>query len=72
MLMAFRRDESPYTGFGCALREIDPGAEYEVTLSAGYEPSGPQRMRGEQLQSPRLEIDEHPDSLVVEYKHLGA
>ncbi len=71
LVMAFRRDESPYTGFACDLREIDPDAEYEVTHSAGYEPSPPQRIAGEQLRSLEVEIADRPGSLVVEYKRLA-
>ncbi len=70
MVVAFRRDESPYTGFECALREIDADADYEVTFSSAYEPSPPGRMTGDQLRSTTLPIPARPGSLLVEYRRL--
>lgn len=68
MVVAFRRHASPYTGFQCALRDIDPDAEYEVTESRGYEPGPSATRKGADLQAMELRIDELPGSLVVEYR----
>ncbi len=71
MVIAFRRDRSPYSGFTAELRAIDPAAEYEVVRSPGYEPSPPVRMKGTQLQRLRIDIDERPGSVVVEYRRVS-
>jgi alpha-galactosidase len=70
MVVAFRRHESPYASFDCTLYEIDPGADYEVIRSELYLPSAPAKMTGSELAGMRLEIDEQPGSLVVEYRRL--
>jgi alpha-galactosidase len=72
MVVAFRRHQSPYGCFVCALHEVDVAADYEVTLSRCYEPNTPVRMKGAQLRSLKVEIDEEPGSLVVEYKRVEA
>ena len=68
MVMAFRREASPEAIHAVELRGIDAGAEYEVTSSYGYERSPPKRMRGAELQSLKLQIDEKPGSVVIEYR----
>jgi alpha-galactosidase len=68
MVMAFRRDTSPDAAHAVVLREIDPAADYDVTLSYGYEPSAPKRMNGASLRSLKLQIDEKPGSVVIEYR----
>ncbi|MBN2559589.1 MAG: NPCBM/NEW2 domain-containing protein [Phycisphaerae bacterium] len=68
ILLCFRRERSPYASFDCELREIDPAADYEVTLSAGYQPSSPVTIRGEELLRYRAVIDERPGSLILEYR----
>jgi len=68
MVIAFRRHQSPYSGYDCELRGIDEGATYEVTQSADYEPSAPERMEGSQLRRLNLRIDDRPGSVVVEYR----
>jgi alpha-galactosidase len=70
MVMAFRREGSPDAVRTLQLREIDPKAEYDVTQSYGYEPSAPKRMKGEELRSLRLQIDEKPGSVVIEYRKV--
>lgn len=68
MVVAFRRHQSPYGSFVCALQEVDPAADYEVTLYRSYKPSAAIRMKGAQLRSLKVEIDEAPGSQVIEYK----
>jgi len=68
IVLAFRREQSPYAGYDCELHEIDPSGQYEVMLSQSYQPSPPQRMSGEALRRFRAIIDEKPGSLLVEYR----
>ena len=68
MLMAFRRDASPEAVHPVELREIDPAADYEVTQAYGYEPSAPKRLKGSDLRSLKLQIDEKPGSVIIEYR----
>jgi alpha-galactosidase len=70
MVVAFRRHLSPYTGFTCALNEIDPEADYEVTISLGYTPNPSQTMKGDELRAVVLDIDELPGSILLEYRLL--
>ena len=69
LVLAFRRPESPYTGFSLeGLRGIEPEAEYEVTVSHSYAPEPVLRMPGAGLLKYAAEIHERPGALVVEYK----
>jgi alpha-galactosidase len=68
MLMAFRRQESPRGTCECRLREIDPAADYRVTLYHTYEPEKPLTMKGAALQKLTLEIGESPGSVIMEYR----
>jgi alpha-galactosidase len=70
MVMAFRRHQSPYTGFTCALNEINPETDYEVTLSPGYTPNPPKTMHGAELRQLVLGMDKAPDSVLLEYRPL--
>lgn len=70
MVMAFRRPASPYTGFACTLRAIRNDAEYEVTLSRGFEQETPVRMSGTGLAACDAHIDEAPGSLLLEYREI--
>ena len=49
IVMAFRRDQSPYGSYDCRLREIDPPATYQVTMYHGYDPEKPITMKGSDL-----------------------
>jgi hypothetical protein len=71
MFVLFRRPKSSFASY--VLREaraIEPGADYEVTQSRGYEPSKPNRMKGEGLLRLKLDVDESPGSVVVEYRKV--
>ncbi len=71
MVLAFRRHASPYASYDCELYAIDPAARYEVTVSQGYEPAAPKRVRGAVLRHLEAEIGERPGSVVIEYRRLG-
>jgi len=70
MVIGFRRHESPVNVFTCALNEIDPEADYEVTISAGYAPDPSTKMKGAELRAVVLDIDEVPGSILLEYRLL--
>jgi alpha-galactosidase len=71
MIVAFRRHQSPYTGFTCALREIDADANYEVTESISYTPAASKTMTGADLRAVVLNIAEAPGSVLLEYRPLS-
>jgi alpha-galactosidase len=68
MILAFRRQASPYGSCWCEPRGVDVGARYEVTISHGYERGKPATIQGAALAHFRAEIDDRPGSLVVEYR----
>lgn len=70
MVVAFRRHQSPYTGFACALSEIDAEANYEVIVSPGYTTGPSKTMKGADLRTVVLSIDETPGSVLLEYRLL--
>ena len=69
--MCFRRERSPYASFDCALRDIDPAADYEVMERRGFQPSPPEHITGQQLQGYRATVDTRPGSLVIEYRRVS-
>ena len=70
MVMAFRRDQSPYGSYDCDLREIDPSASYQVKMYHGYDPEPPITMKGPDLRQVNLAVRERPGSVIVEYEQL--
>jgi alpha-galactosidase len=70
LIVAFRRPASPYASYDSEPRGIEPAGEYDVTLSQGYQPSDPVKMKGDALRRLQLRIDERPGSLLVEYRRL--
>jgi alpha-galactosidase len=71
MVILFRRPKSSFASY--VLREaqgIEPEAEYEVTQSRCYEPSKPERMKGDALQRLKVDVDACPGSVVVEYRNV--
>jgi alpha-galactosidase len=72
MVVAFRRPEAPDAEFQIKLHEIDPAAEYEVTQATTYEPSAPTRVKGAELTTMKLHLDERPGSIIIEYRKLPA
>jgi alpha-galactosidase len=68
MVVAFRRHESPQPAFTARLREIDRDAEYEVTKSVTYERGQPERLKGSQLEQLKIELEQRPGSVIIEYR----
>ena len=71
VIFAFRRHESPYTGYTAHLREIDEKANYSVTEYYDYTPSRPKKMKGADLRQLNVNIDTCPGSVVIEYRKAG-
>jgi alpha-galactosidase len=71
MVMAFRRDQSPYAGYEAELREIDPSGDYQMTVYRTYDGDKPAVLKGSALQKLRIEIDERPGSVMIEYKRIA-
>ncbi len=68
MVLALKRHKSPFPVFLLKeIRGIDPEAEYEVTISRTYEPAAPVIMNGSALKNFKIEIDETPGSVLIEY-----
>jgi alpha-galactosidase len=70
MVIAFRRHQSPYSRFVCALHEIEEMAEYNVTMAFGYEAQNIHRLAGQQLRGIELAIEDCPGSVLVEYARV--
>lgn len=70
IVLAFRRQNSPYTAMTCALRGIDPNAEYTVTTSATYKSSKPRTMKGRDLAHLETRITDCPGSVLIEYARV--
>jgi alpha-galactosidase len=70
MVLAFRRDTSPYRTFDTALHEIAPDAKYDVTFYHTYSPEKNMLLSGSDLQHLELQIDDYPGSLLVEYRRV--
>jgi len=71
MILAFRRPASPYTGFTCALQEMDDAADYEVTVSPGYTQGPATVMKGSALRALVIPTSAAPESVLVEYRRLS-
>ena len=70
MLLAFRRQLSPYDSYNSVLNEIEPEAQYDVTFYPTYSPAKSAIMAGTELQHLKLEIPDSPGSLLIEYKKI--
>jgi alpha-galactosidase len=70
VVLAFRRHESPYAAYDCALCEIEAGASYLVTCSYGYRPEKTLTLTGAQLGRYRADIPAAPGSVVIEYRKI--
>lgn len=66
--MLLRRHRSPYPSIQVSLRQIDPEADYEVSLSPDYTPAPATVMKGHDLEALRAEIADQPGSLLVRYR----
>lgn len=71
MIVLFRRPRSCFASYVLSeARDIDPAAVYEVVLSRTYEPSKPLRMRGAEIRRLKVDVDDCPGSVVVEYRRV--
>ena len=68
MVLAFRRHQSPDGVCECDLHEIAPGADYQVSVCRSYQPEPARALKGAELQRLRIEIDECPGSVLIEYR----
>ena len=64
----FRRSKSPFVSTDCALRGLDPAAEYEVIFKETYDVKEKRVMSGAELRALRVEIGNAPGSVLVIYK----
>ena len=72
LIVALKRPKSPFPAFILReIRGIDPDADYQVRISRTYEPSAPVTMKGSVLMAFRIEIDESPGSMVLEYRAVA-
>jgi len=53
------------------LKRINPDAEYEVSLSPGYEEATRRIMPGSELDRLTITIEETPGSLLLRYRHVS-
>jgi len=70
MVLAFRRNLSPYDSYASILNEIVPEAKYEVSFYPTYSLAKTVTMGGAELRHLKLEIPDSPGSLLVEYKRV--
>jgi alpha-galactosidase len=63
-----RRHRSPFPTMQAALKQIDPAAEYRVSLSPDYHPQPEQRMTGRQLEALTITIPNAPGSALLRYR----
>jgi alpha-galactosidase len=72
LIIAFRRDQSPYAAYETSLRDIDPSRHYRVIPYHSYAPDKSSTLSGAALSRLRLEIDDCPGSVIVEYRDAAA
>ena len=70
MVIAYRRYQTLFAHYPCALHGIDPEAEYEVTQAHTYDPSSPVRMKGAALQRLVVHVPERGAAVIVEYRRV--
>lgn len=69
--LLFRRHRSPFPAMEVALRRIAPEADYEVSLSPGYQEAPRRRMTGQRLSRLLIEIPETPGSILLRYRRVS-
>lgn len=72
LVLAFRRDQSPFLACAAPLRDIVPTKHYQVTFYRTYAPEKSVTLPGSALRPLRLEIGECPGSILVEYREVSA
>ncbi len=68
--LVFRRHKSPLTQMQLGLREIDPAANYSVSISPDHDEAPRERMTGRQLAELVITIPEKPGSLLIRYEKI--
>ncbi len=69
MVLAFRRHQSQIKEFALSgLQEIEPSANYKVTVYQSYDPMPVKTMTGAELLNMEAETDDSPGSVLIEYK----
>jgi len=66
-----RRHRSPFPAMEVRLKRIDPDAEYEVSLSPGYEEATRRIMPGSELDRLTVTVEEIPGSLLLRYRRVS-
>jgi len=66
--MFFRRHKSLFSLSEIPVKRIDPGRDYEIGLSAGYNESPRMRVSGRDLLPLHATIPEAPGSVLVRYR----
>lgn len=65
-----RRHQSPFPTMHLSLKRIAADAEYEVSLSEGYDEAPRSRMSGAQLADTSVTIEDKPGSLLLRYQRV--
>jgi hypothetical protein len=65
-----RRHRSPFPTLQVGLKRVDADAQYEVSMSRGYQEEPRQRMSGRQLADLTLTLPDTPDSLLLRYTRV--
>ena len=68
--LLFRRHQSPFPSMQVLLKCIDPDADYDVSLSPGYEEAPRERMTGRDLTDLIVKIPEAPGSVLLRYSRV--
>lgn len=68
--VAFRREESPYSGLTCFLNDIDESKKYKVKTYRTYKLEKTQTMSGKDLKHFNVNIYDLPGSILVEYSPI--
>ncbi len=69
--MVFRRPENQEAVREIKLQNIDPKAEYSVSITGEtYDKTAPRRINGQDLSSLKVRIDSKPGSVLVEYARI--
>ena len=68
--MFFRRQDSPFATMEAKLKNIDPAATYEVSLSEGYTEGPRRKMNGKELANQTIAISQKPGSVLLRYRRV--
>ena len=68
IVMAFRRENCPFSGVQPMLSALDPAASYDVEIKTSLAPGTVQQMSGVDLARIQIPLSEKPSSAIVFYK----